>query len=99
MDKLKTQNTLTDFLSTTVQAWVDSTAAMGKHVFEEDPLLSYYAIVGGKSWDPNPKVSALDVTKQVQLALYAYTIPVAWKLDTDHEIGAFVMCVFPASST
>ncbi|KAF2098318.1 hypothetical protein NA57DRAFT_57479 [Rhizodiscina lignyota] len=90
LDKLKVQNTMSSFLSQTVQQWMNSTETMTKHIFEEDAVLGYYSFVNGKSWDPNSQVSALDVTQSVEQTLYAYMAPIGWKLATSEEIGAFI---------
>lgn len=90
LDKLKVQNSLASFLSETVQSWIDSAQTMAKHVFEEDALLGYYSFVNAKTWDPNAKVTPLDVTHDVQQSLYAYMMPIGWKLATETEIGAFI---------
>lgn len=84
------QNTLADFLSTTVQGWMENLQGMSKNVLEDDAVLGYYSFVGGKTWDPNAKVTSLDVTQSVRQTLYAYMIPIGWKLATEEEIGAFI---------
>lgn len=90
LDKLKVQNTLADFLSTTVQSWSATLQKMSTHVFEEDSVLGYFSFVNAKSWTPNAAPYAFDITQTVMQTLYAYMIPVGWKLSTQAEVGAFI---------
>ncbi|KAF2116294.1 hypothetical protein BDV96DRAFT_573731 [Lophiotrema nucula] len=88
VDDLKAQNTMSDFLSKTVQSWINSTAFATHQLFEDISVLGE-SIKNGQMLDPSANNNPMDLTELMQTALYGYITPMAWKLAVP-EVGAFI---------